>query len=181
MTVLTVEAAEAVEAAAEAEAEAAMRVATEVTTLMVPAAVLDAARRQLEDAGVEGVEATGLMVAGPDRVARRVVFPDQEAGRAPGHWVQVTDQGKRELALALAPDELYVARIHSHPGYAFHSRIDERNPALCYEGALSVVVPFFGLGLRAGLQSCAVYVRRRRQWVSLPPGLQRDEVIRVVP
>jgi hypothetical protein len=150
-----------------------------VSALVIPAAVLDAARACLEGAGVQGVEATGLVVVGPDRIARRVVFPDQEAGRAPGHWVQVTEKGKVELALALGPDELYAARLHSHPGYAFHSTIDERNPALRYEGALSIVAPFFGLGLRAGLEACAVYVRRRHRWVSLPPGPDRDEVVRV--
>jgi hypothetical protein len=152
-----------------------------VTVLVVPSAVLDTARLRLEDAGVEGVEATGLLVAGPDHVVRRVVFPQQRAGRAPGHWVEVTEDGKAQLATALAPDEIYAARIHSHPGYAFHSTIDDRNPILTYEGALSIVVPFFGLGLRAGLPACAVYVRRQHQWIRLVPGPARDEVIRVVP
>jgi hypothetical protein len=150
-----------------------------VTVLVVPRTVLDTARMRLEDAGVEGVEATGLVVAGPDRVARRVVFPQQRAGRAPGHWVEVTEGGKVELALALGPDETYVARLHSHPGHAFHSTVDDRNPALTFEGALSIVAPFFGLGLRAGLHACAVYVRRAGSWVGLAPGRARDEVIRV--
>lgn len=146
--------------------------------LLVPPFVLEEARLHLEDSGVVGVEATGLMVAGGDRVASHVIFPDQRAGRSPCCWVQVTERGKAELALALGPADRYVARIHSHPGYAFHSLTDDRNPALRYEGALSIVVPYFGLGLRAGLQACSVYVRQSRRWIELAPGPQRDEVIR---
>lgn len=157
------------------------RAAPAVTPLSVPRSVLRTAGARIEDTGTKGVEATGLVIAGPDRVARRVVFPDQKAGRPPGCWVQVTERGKAELALGLGPDELYVARIHSHPGYAFHSPTDDNNPALCYQGALSIVVPFYGLGLRQGLRACAVYVRHEGRWVGLPPGRARDEIIRVVP
>jgi hypothetical protein len=148
---------------------------------VIPAFVLDEARLPLEEAGVVGLEATGLIAAGPDRVARHAVFPDQRAGRTPGSWVQVTERGKIELALALGTDERYVARIHSHPGHAFHSATDQRNPALRHEGAVSIVVPWFGLGLRAGLHACSVYVRRDHRWHTLPPGPARERVVRVAP
>ena len=146
----------------------------------MPAFVLDEVREHLEEAGAAGAEATGYLVAGPDRVARHAIFPDQVAGRAPDCWVAVTDRGRTELALALGDDETYAARVHSHPGPAFHSATDDRNPGLRHEGALSIVVPYFGLGLRAGLRRCAVFVRRARRWVELAPGPDRDEVIRVV-
>lgn len=151
------------------------------STLVLPAEVVDEARRRLEDAGTWGAEATGMVVAGPDHVARHIVFPHQRAGRTPACWVEVTEQGKVELALALGRDETYVARIHSHPGDAFHSTIDDDNPALCFEGALSIVVPFFGLGLRSGLDACGVFVRRDRRWQGLGPGRTREEVVRVAP
>jgi hypothetical protein len=150
-----------------------------MSPLVIPRFVLEEVRVRLEDSGVVGVEATGFVVAGPDRVVRHVIFPDQRAGRSPDCWVQVTEQGKKELALALGLDETYVARIHSHPGCAFHSDLDDRNPGLRHEGALSIVVPFFGLGLRAGLHVCGVYVRRACEWLHVRPGPQRDEVIRV--
>jgi len=79
---------------------------------------------------------------------RRVVFPDQRAGRYPTCWVQVTEQGKSELATTLGLDEEYISRIHSHPGDAFHSPTDDKNPALRFEGAMSIVVPFFGEAIR---------------------------------
>lgn len=148
--------------------------------LTLPGFVLDEVRLHLEEAGAVGAEATGFVVAGPDRVARHAIFPDQRAGRSPDCWVEVTDRGRTELALALGDDETYAARVHSHPGAAYHSATDDRNPALRYEGALSIVVPYFGLGLRANtLRRCAVFVRRARRWVELAPGPTRDEVIRV--
>lgn len=145
----------------------------------MPGFVLDEVRHHLEEAGAAGVEATGFLVAGPDGVARHAIFPDQVAGRSPACWVAVTDRGRTELALALGDDERYVARVHSHPGAAYHSATDDGNPALRHEGALSIVVPFFGLGLRAGLRRCTVFVRRARDWIELAPGPDRDEVIRV--
>jgi hypothetical protein len=152
-----------------------------VSRLVIPAFVLDEARTHMEDAGAVGVEATGMIVAGPDRVARHAIFPDQRAGRSAGNWVQVTELGKVELALALAPDETYAARIHSHPGLAFHSTTDDQNPSLRYEGALSIVVPYYGLGLRAGLRACGVFVRRDHRWQPLPPGPHREQVVHVAP
>lgn len=150
-----------------------------MSALVLPTDVLHEARVRLEDAGAWGAEATGMVVAGPDRVARHIVFPHQRAGRGPACWVEVTEQGKVELALALGRDETYVARIHSHPGDAFHSTTDDDNPALCFEGALSIVVPYFGLGLRTGLDACGVFVRRERRWQGLAPGPMREEVVRV--
>jgi hypothetical protein len=152
-----------------------------VGPLVVPSFVLEEVRLHLEEAGVVGVEATGFVVAGPDGIARHVIFPDQRAGRSPSCWVQVTEKGKVELAVALGKDERYAARIHSHPGYPCHSALDESNPALRFEGALSIVVPYYGLGLRAGLHPCGVYVRRQKRWEELQPGPRRDEVIRVAP
>lgn len=90
--------------------------------------------------------------------------------------------GKRQLAAGLGRGERYLVRAHSHPGEPFHSDTDNRNPALTFIGALSVVAPYFGLGLRRGLDACAVlrlnfrcrsengqdssHHRRRRSWIA---------------
>jgi len=142
--------------------------------------VLDEARAFFETRGAEGLEATALIAQRSEGIADRLVIPKQQAGRRPGHWVEVTQQGKLELAAALGFDERYVARIHSHPDEAFHSETDDRNPALTYEGALSIVVPFFGLGLRRGLDACAVYVLLNSRWVELPLGESRRRWVEVV-
>ena len=86
-----------------------------------------------------------------------------------------------QLALALGPDDLFAARIHSHPADAFHSPADDANPVLTHEGALSIVVPFFGLGLRLGLDACAVLRREEDRWRPLPAGPDRDQWIQARP
>lgn len=142
--------------------------------IRIPQRVLDAARTFLEDAGSSGSEGTGLFaatVAGETVRVTKFVAPDQRATPVGvGCSVEVTEKGKMELAAALGLDEIYVSRIHSHPGEAFHSPIDDRNPALTAEGALSIVVPYFGLGLRRGIRACAVFVRRHSRWVELTEG-----------
>jgi hypothetical protein len=138
--------------------------------LVVPAHLLEEARAVFEAAGAHGAEATamlaGLVVDG-EQHATRIVVPDQHAGTRGGCWVEVTERGKRELAAALALEERYVARIHSHPGEAFHSSTDDANLGLTAEGSWSIVVPYFGLGLRRGLQACALHQRRAGCWDQL--------------
>lgn len=141
--------------------------------------VLDEARGFFEDRGTLGCEGTAMVMADEHDVAGRLVIPEQTAHPVPHCWVEVTRAGKSELARALGPRDRYVARIHSHPGNAFHSKTDDENPALTHEGAISIVVPYFGLGLRHGLASCEVYVRSAGMWVGVSPGPQREAVISV--
>jgi hypothetical protein len=148
-------------------------------TVLIAKAVLEDARAFLEDQGAGGCEATAMIAAAMNGAAERLIVPDQVCTPAPRCSVEVTARGKLELAVALGADERLVARIHSHPAGAFHSPTDDANPALTFEGALSIVVPFFGLGLRRGLGACAVYQLAARRWVPLPPGPRRDQVVRV--
>lgn len=144
--------------------------------LVLPAAVLRQARACFEQQGADGHEGTAMIAHGCAGV--RLVVPEQRPSRSRlGVSVEVTRAGQLQLAVALGPDELYVARIHSHPGEAFHSAADDANPVLTHAGALSIVVPFFGLGLRRGLGACAVLRYDGNRWRDLPPGPVRDHWI----
>lgn len=145
-----------------------------MTPLAIPASVLEEARHFFEDCGSRGYEGTAMIKNGPR--GSRLVIPDQRHVRTRvGVSVEVTREGQMKLALALDADELYVSRIHSHPDEAFHSPTDDANPALTYDGALSIVVPFYGLGLRHGLDACAVYRLERGGWRPLTPGVDREK------
>lgn len=146
-----------------------------MSTIFLSDHLLTEARRFFEDCGALGHEGTALIKNGPS--GPELIIPDQRPWRgARGEVsVEVTRAGQMQLALALGPAELYVARIHSHPGEAFHSRADDANPVLTHEGALSIVVPFFGLGLRAGLNACAVLRREGGRWHNLAVGPDRDQ------
>ena len=143
--------------------------------LRIAASVIDEARRFFEERGASGLEGTAMIAHHEKTDATRLVIPDQLANRAA--WVEVTDKGKLDLAESLALAERYVARIHSHPCEAFHSTTDDENPALTHEGALSIVAPYFGLGLRRGFDAAAVYLLRAGQWLELPPGSERQRWI----
>lgn len=145
--------------------------------IRIPSSVLTEARLFFEDRGALGYEGTAMIAQSIDDTSTRLVVPRQVAGSGLGCWVEVTLEGKLELAAALGRDERYVSRIHSHPVEAFHSNTDDENPALTHEGALSIVVPFYGLGLRRGFDATAVFVRRGHRWIELPPGLERDNVV----
>ena len=145
--------------------------------ILVDPRTLSDARTLFEDRGTVGCEGTAMIASDGHRT--RLVVPAQEATPVPYCTVEVTKKGKLALAAALGSDERYVARIHSHPGLAFHSPTDDANPAITHEGALSIVVPFFGLGLRHGLDACAVLVRRAGRWIDLPAGADRDLLVGV--
>jgi hypothetical protein len=147
--------------------------------LNIPAAILDAARTFFENRGAVGCEGIA-MIAAAAGTATRLVIPDQRATRTPGGRVEVTAAGRLALVADLRSDEHYAARIHSHAGLAFHTPLEEADSAITHDGAISIVVPFFGLGLRHGLGACAVYVRRQQRWVALPPGPDRDRVVVVI-
>lgn len=147
-----------------------------MTPLTIPAAILEDARTFFEDCGARGCEGTALIAASGD-VATRLVIPNQAATPAPYCSVEVTRAGKLSLAAALGPGDRYAARIHSHPLLAFHSPTDDANPAITQEGAFSIVAPYFGLGLRHGLDPCAVYIRTNNTWTELPAGGDREDRI----
>lgn len=152
-----------------------------MTTLLLSAALLDMARTFFEECGICGHEGTAMIKNGP--AGPELVVSDQQPWRGPtgGVSVEVTRTGQIQMALALGPDDLYVARIHSHPAEAFHSPADDVNPVLTHDGALSIVAPFFGLGLRRGLDTCAVLRREQGHWRPLPVGPERDRWIRTTP
>lgn len=144
--------------------------------LILPVKLLAQAREWFEQQGVDGHEGTALIARGAGCV--RLIVPEQRASRTRlGVSVEVTRAGQLQLAAALGSDELFVARIHSHPGEAFHSAADDANPVLTHVGALSIVVPYFGLGLRRGLDACAVLRYDGGRWCDLPPGPGRDRWI----
>ena len=105
--------------------------------LRVGAAVLRDAEHFLTDRVADGLEGTGLVAFSPDGDGWRgemFVAPDQRGQRAElGCWVEVTEQGKRELVARLPTGFHYLARVHSHPAQAFHSPADDANPALTHE------------------------------------------------
>ncbi|MFB6077128.1 MAG: hypothetical protein ABEK12_03290, partial [Candidatus Nanohaloarchaea archaeon] len=51
-----------------------------------------------------------------------------------------------------------LAQVHSHPGVARHSPVDEEKAVSFHEGFVSIVVPDFGETPVYDLRDCGVYV-----------------------
>jgi len=79
----------------------------------------------------------------PPACASRLIVPLQDADF---DYFHVPPSGMRAVFDALRPHRhAILAQIHSHPGIAFHSEADDDWAIVRYEGALSIVVPFFAL------------------------------------
>lgn len=152
-----------------------------MATLNIARNALAEAAEFFESCGSEGNEGTAMLAGDPRKgLIDRCFVPDQVAHRSTyGVAVEVTMKGKLELASALASGERWMARIHSHPNEAFHSKTDDENPVLTATGAFSIVVPFFGLGLRHGLSACAVFLRHDGRWQEIEPARLGDFLVEV--
>jgi hypothetical protein len=74
----------------------------------------------------------------------RAVHPEHEEHA--GGFV-IDDRWLNEFWSALARENLGVRiQVHTHPGEAFHSPVDDAFPMIHTPGFLSLVIPDFGLG-----------------------------------
>ena len=143
-----------------------------ITHYTVPNRVLKEARVFFRARGAERHEGTALL-AGHHllpgaAVITRLVIPDQIAETtAWGARVDLTPEAHYTLTDLLLPGENYFARIHSHPGRAYHSERDDANQILTHQGAISIVVPNFARDPIV-LTCCAVYrLEHGRGWLPL--------------
>jgi hypothetical protein len=81
--------------------------------------------------------------------------------------VELTERAHYTLTDNLVSGELFYARIHSHPGKAFHSETDDENGVISHQGAISIVVPYFAAD-PIDLRHCAIYrLEHRRGWLPI--------------
>lgn len=119
-------------------------------------------------------------------------FADEEsfevmAVRVPAQHAIRGDAG---LAVLIDGDELHrlnvwlhehrlklIAQLHTHPGAAYHSELDNTIPVVATRGAFSLVIPDFARG-PADLEEYAVYrLGAEDRWVEVGPV---NDLIRVV-
>lgn len=140
-------------------------------TYIVAQHLLDESRAFLYMRGLVGCEGTALWIGQPSDSAvalTRLFVPDQVCVQtAEGVAVYLTEKAHYTLTDNLSENERFYARIHSHPGKAYHSEVDDANPVLSHQGAISIVVPDFAVE-RLDLALCAVYrLDHGRGWLRL--------------
>lgn len=99
----------------------------------------------------------GRLVDDGEAVIDQVYVPEQHPleDDEGGVGVYISGEAITRLILALENDDRVLARVHSHPGFAYHSETDDLNRLISHAGAISVVVPYFASqGLR--FETCSV-------------------------
>lgn len=77
-----------------------------------------------------------------------VFNPIQEAGE---DFFRIPEEGMKAIMTRIRETRgMIVAQVHSHPAEAFHSVADDEWAIIRHEGALSLVVPFFGSRTQIG-------------------------------
>lgn len=138
------------------------------------AEVLSDTRELLREAGAQGLESAVVWVGRVTGVDTAEVLaamrPRQVSYRTDeGVGVEVPQDALFELIAALPPGVVVLARVHTHPGAAYHSELDDTNMLIAHDGALSIVVPDFARA-PIDLQRCSVNeLRHGNGWVELDP------------
>lgn len=151
-----------------------MRGLLDVTRVLLPRELADAAQEHLRDAGVQGFEGLALWAGRADGrgfLVEQTIIPRQQGLR--------TESG---LCYHVDADELHrinrhlfshghtlIAQIHSHPDEAYHSVVDDDYAIAATVGAFSVVVPDFAVR-PFDLTECAIYrLLPGARWTRLAP------------
>lgn len=120
-----------------------------VEHFIVGAEVREATERTLRQAGRDGFECfvlwTGMIADEGFRIQKAYV-PDQRSMREDDELsVHVDSTALFDLNRWLYENnQLLCAQIHTHPGAAYHSEVDELYPIMTTQGGLSIVLPNFG-------------------------------------
>jgi hypothetical protein len=138
----------------------------------IPREVLTTSRALLAEIGAEGLEGVvvwvGRRVDATHAEVERVLRPEQLCFRtAEGVGVEVPPESIGALISALEPETSVLARLHTHPGYAYHSDVDDVNMLVAHQGAISIVVPDFA-SAPIKLTACSVNeLRHGEGWIEL--------------
>jgi proteasome lid subunit RPN8/RPN11 len=146
-----------------------------IETYYVPTAVLRQTQQYIEKHGERGHEAYVFWaggVAGDEAYVMSCVYPTANARHG---GVKVPLDKMTEINRELYDrDQLILAQVHSHPGIARHSDVDEEKAVSFHEGFVSIVVPDFGETPVYDLRDCGVYTYTQDEKWRL---LDEDEIV----
>jgi proteasome lid subunit RPN8/RPN11 len=136
-------------------------------------ACVESVYRHLRAMGEEGMEGIALWAGRmQDRnfMVQTTIIPAQTASQLESGLLYAVDGEE----LYLINQWLYenkqtlVAQLHSHPGEAYHSEMDDRYPIIAMLGGVSIVIPDFGFNAFS-LDDWAVYrLSPEKIWADQP-------------
>ncbi|NNM47032.1 Mov34/MPN/PAD-1 family protein [Knoellia koreensis] len=154
-------------------------VPTTLQRYIVPGGVLSDTGHLLRERGQRGLEAVVLWVGTVEddttATVTHAIRPGQVAYRDAGGGcaVEVPPDALSDVIRTLPSNHFVLVRVHTHPGPAYHSKVDDTNMLIGHEGAISIVVPDFAAAAME-LSACSVnQLTHSRGWVELTPAQVR--------
>jgi proteasome lid subunit RPN8/RPN11 len=144
----------------------------QVRSFVIPSSILHETIAFLQEVGLKGYEGfvlwTGELLDTDRFRFCRAIVPEQRA-MVTESGLLVTVEGKALFEVnkaAHAHGEILAAQVHSHPTDAYHSSTDDAFPLVTLLGALSIVVPNFGMNALREMDLWAWYrLSKRGRWV----------------
>lgn len=141
--------------------------------VIVPTQVVSTTLDELQRAGHARSERVLLWLARQSETQLQVLeafTPIQEAEK---DFFRIPREGMADLLSHLRRTRLVVAaQVHSHPELAFHSLADDYWAIVRHAGALSLVVPYFGLQSTTasfGRDTAVFELASNNRWVQVDP------------
>lgn len=119
--------------------------------------------------GLEGVALwSGVYKSQTEFEIKATLIPKQISSRSEeGLQYQVGSEELERINLWLYENkQTLIAQIHSHPGRAYHSEIDDAFPIVARLGGISIVVPNFGFP-GFSIEEWAIYRLSEKGWIDL--------------
>ncbi|MFC1589728.1 hypothetical protein ACFL3P_05620 [Pseudomonadota bacterium] len=152
-----------------------------VDNVIIPQSVIQGGHQFLRDVGATGREGLVLWIGQKDGATFNVtelVIPEQRGIRSnDGVCVVIEGNALARLNVDLYKRQLQlIAQVHSHPGAAYHSPMDDEYAIATKLGCLSLVVPDFATR-PFSLAECASYrLSTDGEWMEL----STDETNRLI-
>jgi hypothetical protein len=144
-----------------------------IDNLQVPMTCVESVYRHLRAMGEQGVEGVALWTGqtqGRIFEVQTTIVPAQTASQLESGLLYTVDADElyRVNQWLYENKQTLVAQLHSHPGEAYHSEMDDRYPIIAMLGGVSIVIPDFGFNAFS-LDDWAVYrLSPEKIWVDLP-------------
>ncbi len=145
--------------------------------IVIPSFCIDFTELQLRQAGEKGKEKfvvwAGSLVGQTGFVSTTLIPPNED-----GRGFIPPDASASALEALDQRDLIPIAQVHSHPGRAFLSPIDQQNPFFMCKGFLSIVIPNFGFVNMMDLANWKVYEYVSvGKWVEFAPSILAQRVL----
>lgn len=127
-------------------------------TLTCSRQIIEVTLTFLQEAGQRGHEGIVLWLA--DRANPSIIveaYVPRHTAQADRFWIS-PDAMNEMMDHLRSTRRSVAAQVHSHPGIAFHSRVDDTYALPQHVGAFSIVVPFFAAGTTSSnFEQCSAF------------------------